>query len=40
MHEEHLSIEKAGNKQSNFANKLKNFDKSIKIREKKYFLNC
>ena len=37
MHEEHLSIEKAGNKQSNFVNKLKNFNKSIKIREKKYF---
>ena len=30
MHEGHLSIQKADNKQSNFANELKNFSKGIK----------
>ena len=39
IHEEHLSTEKADNKRSNFANKLKNFDKGIKINEKRSFLN-
>ena len=39
IHEEHLSIEKADNKRSNFANKLKNFDKGIKINDKMSFLN-
>ena len=39
IHERHLSIEKADNKRSNFANKLKNFDKGIKTSEKKSFLN-
>ena len=39
IHEGHLSIEKADNKQSDFANELKNFDKGIKTFEKKSFLN-
>ena len=39
MHERHLSIEGADNKQSNFANELKNFDKGIKTLDKNSFLN-
>ena len=39
IHEENLSIEKADNKGSNFANKLKSFDKGMKINEKRSFLN-
>ena len=35
----HLSIEGPDNKQSNFANELKNFEKGIKGLEKKSFLN-
>ena len=35
----HLSTEKADNKQSNFANELKKFDKGTKKFEKKSFLN-
>ena len=38
IHEGDLSIEKADNKQSNFANELKNFGKGIKTIEKKFFL--
>ena len=34
-----FSKEGADNKQSNFANELKNFDKGMKELEKKYFLN-
>ena len=34
--EGHLSIEKADNNQSNFTNKLKNFEKGAKQFEKKY----
>ena len=34
IHEGHLSTEKAGNKQSNFTNELKNFDKGIKTLER------
>ena len=37
IHEEHLSIEKADNKQSNFDNELKNFDKGIKYLKKVFF---
>ena len=37
IHEGHLSIEKADNKQSNFANELRNFDKGIKTLEKSLF---
>ena len=37
IHEGHLSIEKADNKQSNFANELKNFDKGMKTLEEKSF---
>ena len=37
IHEDHLSKEKADNKQSNFANELNNFDKGIKTLEKKSF---
>ena len=33
-----MKIEKVDNKRSNFANVLKNFDKSTKILDKKYFL--
>ena len=32
-------LEKLDNRQSNFANELKNFDNGIKALEKKYFLN-
>ena len=32
-------MEKSDNNQSNFANKLKKFDKGIKELEKKHFLN-
>ena len=39
IHKGDLSIEKADNKQSNFANELKNFGKGIKTVEKKFFLN-
>ena len=39
IHGGHLSIEKADNKQSNFANELNNFDKGIKKIEKKIFFN-
>ena len=39
IYEGHLSIEKAGNNQSNFANELRNFDKGIKTLENKSFLN-
>ena len=35
IHEKHLSIEGADNKQSKFANELKDFDKGIKLLEKK-----
>ena len=36
----HLSVEKADNKQSNFANELKNFDEGIKkLKEKSCFNN-
>ena len=36
----HLSVEKADNKQSNFANELKNFDEGIKkLKEKACFNN-
>ena len=38
IHNVYLSLEKAGNKQSNFANELKNFEKFTKIVEKKSFL--
>ena len=34
-----MSTEKADNKQSNFANELKNFEKGRKTLEKMYFLN-
>ena len=37
IHKRHLSIEKGDNKQINFANELKNFDKGIKALEKRYF---
>ena len=37
IHKGHLSIEKGDNKQINFANELKNFDKDIKTLEKRYF---
>ena len=37
IHERHLSIEKADNKQIIVANKLKNFDKGIKNLEKVFF---
>ena len=37
VHEGNLSIEKADNKQSNFANELKNFNKCIKTNEKMSF---
>ena len=37
IQEGHLSIEKADNKQSNFANILKNFDKGIKHLKKSLF---
>ena len=39
MQEGYLSLEDADNKQTNFATKLKNFDKVVKAIEKKYFLN-
>ena len=39
IHEGHFSIEKADNKQCNFANELKNFDKGIKGLENNSFLN-
>ena len=39
IYEGHLSTEGANNKQSNFTNELKNFDKGAKILDKKYFLN-
>ena len=39
MHEKHLSIEGADNKQSKFANELRGFYKGIKGLEKKSFLN-
>ena len=39
VHDGNLSTKKADDKQSNFANKLKNFNKGIKTLEKKYFLN-
>ena len=39
IHEGNLSIEKADNKQSNFAYELKNFEKSTKTLEKKSLLN-
>ena len=38
IHEGNLSIEKAGNKQSNFANASKKIDKGIKTLERKSFL--
>ena len=38
IHEDYLSIEKADNKQWNFASKLKNFDKRYKSTLKKDFL--
>ena len=34
-HEGHLSLKDADNKQSNFVNELKNFDKGIKTTKKK-----
>ena len=37
MHEEHLSIEKADNKQVNFANEINNFGKGIKTLGKSLF---
>ena len=37
IHKGHLSIEKGDNKQINFANELKNFDKDIKTLDKRYF---
>ena len=37
MHNLYLSFEKAANKQSNFANELKHFEKGTKTLEKKYF---
>ena len=37
IHEGHLSVEGADNKQSNFANELNNFDKGTKTLDKKYF---
>ena len=36
IHEERLSLEDFDNEQSNFATKLKNFDKGIKAFEKEY----
>ena len=39
IHEERLSLEDFDNKQSNFATKLKNFDKGIKSILKKTFSN-
>ena len=39
IHEWHLSLEDTDLKWSNFAIALKNFDKSMKKPEKKYFLN-
>ena len=39
IHERHLSIEKADDKQSNFTNELKNFDIGMKGLEIKSFLN-
>ena len=39
LHGGHLSIEKTDNKQINFVNALKNFDKGVKTLEKKSFLN-
>ena len=39
IHERHLSIEKADDKQSNFTNELKNFDIGMKALEIKSFLN-
>ena len=38
IHEGQLSIEGADNKQSKFANELKNFDKGTKTLDKKSFL--
>ena len=38
IHEGHLSIEGADNKQSKHANELKNFDKGTKTLDKKSFL--
>ena len=38
IHEGHLSVEGADNKQSKFANELKNFDKGTKTLDKKSFL--
>ena len=35
--EGHLSIKKADNKQSNFANELKNFDKVLQTLQKVFF---
>ena len=37
MYEGHLSIEKAYHNQSNFANKLENFEKGTKTLEKSLF---
>ena len=37
IHEGHLSIEGADNKQSNFANELENFDKGTKTLDKNSF---
>ena len=37
IHEEHLSIEKADNKQNNFANEINSFDKGIKTLGKSLF---
>ena len=39
IHKGHLSIEGPDNKQSNFANELKNFEKGIKGLEKKFIIN-
>ena len=39
IHEGHLPIEGADNKQINFANELKHFDKDTKTVDKRSFLN-
>ena len=37
IHEGHLSVGGSNNKQSSFANELKNFDKAMKILQKSIF---
>ena len=39
IHNGYLSLEKTDNKQSNFVNELKNFEKDTKTLEKRSFLN-